>query len=41
MQTDGPSRIDDLLQAYEEKDDAKFKELTKNFLSYAVDNEVF
>lgn len=32
--------MDDLLQAYDEKDDAKFKELLKNYLNHAVDNEV-
>jgi hypothetical protein len=33
-------KIDDLLEAFDEKDDEKFKELIKNYLSYAVDNEV-
>ena len=33
-------RIDELLTAYDEKEDAKFKELIKNYLSYAVDNEI-
>ena len=34
------AKIDDLLESYDEKDDDKFKELIKNYLSYAVDNEV-
>lgn len=40
MRSDGPTRMDDLLQAYDEKDDPKFKELIKNYLSHAIDNEV-
>ena len=34
------NRIEELLVAYDEKDDEKFKEILKNYLSYAVDNEV-
>ena len=37
----GFARVEDLIQAYDEKDDEKFKELIKNYLSYAIDNEVF
>ena len=36
----GFGRVDDLLDAYEQKDDDKFKDLIKNYLTYAVDNEV-
>ncbi|RNA22637.1 gamma-soluble NSF attachment -like [Brachionus plicatilis] len=32
-------RADELLEIYEEKDDEKFKNLIKNYLGYAVDNE--
>lgn len=32
-------RADELLEIYEEKEDQKFKDLIKNYLSYAVDNE--
>lgn len=32
-------RADELLEIYEEKEDEKFKDLIKNYLSYAVDNE--
>jgi tetratricopeptide (TPR) repeat protein len=35
----GFGRVDDLLEAYEQYDDEKFKGLIKNYLSYAVDNE--
>ena len=34
------AKIEDLLEAYDEKDDEKFKLLIKNYLSFAVDNEV-
>lgn len=40
MESNGPTRIDELLQAYDEKDDAKFKELIRTYLIHAVDNEV-
>lgn len=33
--------MDELLEAYDEKDDAKFKDLTKGYLSHVVDNEVY
>jgi hypothetical protein len=36
----GFGRVDDLLKAYDEKEDQTFKDLIKNYLSYAVDNEV-
>jgi hypothetical protein len=36
----GFGRVDDLLKAYDEKEDETFKDLIKNYLSYAVDNEV-
>lgn len=36
----GFGRVDDLIKAYDEKDDEMFKTLIKNYLSYAVDNEV-
>ena len=34
----GFGRVDDLLDAYEQNDDAKFKDLIKNYLTFAVDN---
>jgi hypothetical protein len=34
------NRIEDLLTAFDEKDEDKFKEIIKLYLSYAVDNEV-
>ena len=37
----GFGRVDDLLEAYDQKDDDKFKDLIKKYLTYAVDNEVF
>ena len=36
----GFGKVDDLLEAYDQKDDDKFKDIIKNYLSYAVDNEV-
>lgn len=36
----GFTNIDKLLEAYDEKDDETFKHLIKNYLSYAVDNEI-
>jgi cell shape-determining protein MreC len=33
-------KVDDLIEAFDEKDDQAFKDLIKNYLSYAVDNEV-
>lgn len=33
-------RLDDLVEAYDEKDDPKMKDLIKNFLPHSVDNEV-
>lgn len=40
MHSDGQNRMDVLLQAYDEKDDAKFKELIKTYVTHTVDNEV-
>jgi hypothetical protein len=34
------NRIEELLVAFDEKDDDKFKEIIRLYLSYAVDNEV-
>jgi hypothetical protein len=34
------NRIEDMLTAFDEKDDDKFKEIIKLYLTYAVDNEV-
>jgi hypothetical protein len=34
------SRVDQIIDAFDEKDDDAFKDLTKNYLNYAVDNEV-
>lgn len=36
----GFSRIDELLDAYDEKDDDKMKNIIKTYISYAVDNEL-
>jgi hypothetical protein len=36
----GLSRADELLEAYDEKEDTKFKDIIRTYLSYAVDNEV-
>lgn len=36
----GFGRVDDLINAYDQKDDDGFKTLIKNYLTYAVDNEV-
>jgi len=33
-------RVDDLIEAYDQKDDEKLKSIIKNYLSYAVDNEI-
>lgn len=35
----GFNRIDDLLNAFDEKDDDRMKTIIKNYLTYAVDNE--
>lgn len=32
-------RVEELINSYDEKDDEKIKNLIKNYLSYAVDNE--
>lgn len=33
------TRVNELVECYDQKDDEKFKALIKNYLSYAVDNE--